>query len=59
MTLFNVLVIIVTSFCVSLDISCQELGRPNFLEGVFGLTQVQSVALEVVGVNFLFWHHEE
>jgi hypothetical protein len=31
MTLFNVLIIIVTSVCVSLDVSYQELDGPFFL----------------------------
>jgi hypothetical protein len=39
-TLFNVLIIIVTSFCVSLYVSYQKLGWTIFLEGVFGLIHI-------------------
>jgi hypothetical protein len=34
------LVIVVLFVCASLVISCRELGRPIFLEGIFGLTHV-------------------
>jgi small basic protein len=37
MITFSVLVIVMILVCVSLVILGQELGRPIFLEGVFGL----------------------
>jgi hypothetical protein len=40
MIVFSVLVIVVLFVCASLVISCRELGRPIFLEGIFGLTHV-------------------
>jgi hypothetical protein len=37
MIVLCVLIIVFILVCVSLDVSYQELGRPIFLEGVFGL----------------------
>jgi len=43
MIVFSVLVIVVLFVCASLVISCRELGRPIFLEGIFGLTHVKEI----------------
>jgi hypothetical protein len=40
MIVFNVLIIVMILICVSLDVSWEELRRPTFLEGIFGLTPI-------------------
>jgi len=39
---FNVLIIVMILVYGPFDVSWQELGRPIFLEGVFGLTQIKN-----------------
>jgi hypothetical protein len=40
LTVLCTLIIVVILVCVSLDVSYQELGRPTFLESVFGLAHI-------------------
>jgi hypothetical protein len=40
MIVFSVLTVVVTLAYVSLVISCQDKGRPSFLEDIFDLTQM-------------------
>jgi hypothetical protein len=42
MITLSVLIIVMKSICDSLVISRQELGQPIFLEGIFGLTHMNS-----------------
>jgi uncharacterized lipoprotein len=49
MNAFNVLLIVMILVYGPFDVSWQELGRPIFLEGVFGLTQLQKPPLTSTG----------
>jgi hypothetical protein len=40
MIVFSLLIIVLILLCVSLDVSWEELRRPTFLEGIFGLTPI-------------------